>query len=224
LNPQRHYWSAVLAVVWKDLAIEWRSREMVPAMTMFGILVIIIFNFAFELDLNLAGTLSAGILWVTLFFAGILGLNRSMAAEKDRGSWDGLMLAPVDRSAIFLGKTLANLLAILAMAFILLPIFAVLFGVNVFVPGFLLVVFLGVLGYAAAGTLLAGMTVQTSLREALLPVLLLPVSIPLALAALRASAAYLVGGETEPWIALLLVFDAVFLALGWMFFDSIVEE
>ena len=104
---------ALWAVVWKDLAAEMRSRELLSAMLVFALLVILIFNFALELERRTSANLTAGVLWVTFAFAGTLGLNRSMAVEKDRGCLDGLLLAPVDRSAIYFGKALGNLLFML---------------------------------------------------------------------------------------------------------------
>jgi len=118
---------AIGAIVWKDLAAEWRSRELISAMLVFALLVILIFNFALELDAQVRASLSAGILWVTLIFAGTIGLNRSMAVEKDRGCLDGLLLAPVDRTAIYFGKAIANLFFMLVVAVIILPIYSVLY-------------------------------------------------------------------------------------------------
>ena len=111
---------AMLAVLWKDLAAEWRSRELLTAMLVFALLVILIFNFALELDPAARANITSGVLWVTFTFAGTIGLNRSMAVEKDRGCLDGLLLAPVDRSAIYFGKTLGNLIFMLLMAAIIL--------------------------------------------------------------------------------------------------------
>ncbi|HEX8967417.1 MAG TPA: heme exporter protein CcmB, partial [Chloroflexota bacterium] len=161
------FFKAVWAVVWKDLAAEWRSRELVSAMLVFAFLVILIFNFALELDAQTRANVTSGVLWVTFAFAGTLGLNRSMAVEKDRGCLDGLLLAPVDRSAIYFGKALANLFFMLAMAAIVLPLYTVLYNVNLFIPGLLLVIVLGSLGYVAVGTLLASMAVQARTRDIL---------------------------------------------------------
>ena len=165
------YLRAVGALLWKDFITEWRSRESLSAMLVFALLVILIFNFALELDLKARESLSAGILWTTFIFSGTIGLNRSLAVEKDRGCLDGLLLAPVDRSVIFFGKALGNLIFMLLVAAIVLPIFSFLYGIQVFQPGFLLVVLLGSIGYAAVGTLLATMVVQVRTRDILLPIL-----------------------------------------------------
>ncbi len=218
---------AVLAVLWKDLAAEVRSRELLSAMLVFALLVILIFNFAIELAPDLRPTITPGVLWVTLAFAGTLGLNRSMAVEKDRGCLDGLLLAPVDRSAIFFGKMLANWVFMLLVAVIILPLYSVLYNLNLFHPGLLLVILLGSLGYVAVGTLLASMAVQARTRDILLPILLFPVIVPLLLAAVRASGGFLQAAPFEqirPWLNLLIGYDAIFLAVAYMLFDAIVEE
>lgn len=223
----RSFLRAVRAILWKDLAAELRSRELISSMLVFAVLVILVFNFALELNVNLRANLTAGVLWVTFAFAGTLGLNRSMSAEKDRGCLDGLLLAPVDRSAIFFGKALANWLFMLLTAACMLPIFAILYNVNLFLPGLILVLLLGSAGYAVVGTLLASMTVQTRTRDMLLPVLLFPLLMPVLIAAVRASAGFLQGlpaADIAPWLNLLIVYDIIFSALALMFFDSIVEE
>lgn len=221
------YVRAIWAVVWKDLAAEWRSREMMSAMLVFAILVVLIFNFALELDIRTRETVTAGVLWVTFAFAGTLGLNRSMAVEKDRGCMDGLLLAPVDRSAIYFGKTLSNLGFMLIVETIVLPLYSVLYNVNLFKPGLLGVILLGSLGYVAVGTLLAAMAVQARTRDILLPILLFPVALPVLVPALKASNAILQGlamTEILPWLNLLIVYDVVFIAVAFMVFDFVVEE
>jgi heme exporter protein B len=218
---------AAAAVVWKDLAAELRSRELLGAMLVFALLVILIFNFALELDFRTRGTVTSGVLWVTFAFAGTLGLNRSMAIEKDRGCLDGLLLAPVDRSAIYFGKATANFAFMLIVEAVVLPTYSLLYNVNLLVPGLLGVILLGSLGYVAVGTLLAAMAVQARTRDVLLPILLFPVVLPVLVAAVKASQGFLLGfepAEIMPWVNLLLVYDVVFLAVAWMVFDYVVEE
>lgn len=215
------------AIVWKDLAAELRSRELLSAMLVFGLLVILIFNFALELDARARATVTAGVLWVTFAFAGTLGLNRSMAMEKDRGCLDGLLLAPVDRSAIYFGKAIGNLIFMLIMEAIVLPVYSVLYSVNLFTPGLLLVIVLGSIGYVAVGTLLSTMAVQTRTRDVLLPILLFPMVIPILIAAVKSSTGFLQGSamaDILPWINLLVVYDVIFIAAAFMVFDYIVEE
>jgi heme exporter protein B len=223
----RSYLRAMLAVVWKDLAAEWRSRELISSMLVFALLVIFIFNFALELDAAARATVTSGVLWVTFTFAGTLGLNRSLAVEKDRGCLDGLLLAPVDRTAIYFGKTLANLLFMLLIAAIVLPVYSILYNTNLFIPGLVLVILLGAEGYVALGTLLATMSVQTRTRDILLPVLLFPLTIPLLVAAVKASSGFLQGVPFEdisPYINLLIVYDVLFTAVSFMVFEFVVEE
>lgn len=221
------FFRAMGAIVWKDLAAEVRSRELISAMLVFALLVILIFNFALELDIKTRATVTAGVLWVIFIFAGTLGLNRSMAIEKDRGCLDGLLLAPVDRSAIYFGKMLGNLIFMLIIEAIVLPIYSVLYNTNLFNPGFLLVTLLGSIGYVTVGTLLAAMAVQARTRDILLPILLFPVIIPVILASVKASMGFLQGieiSEIMPWINLLIVYDVIFLAAAFMTFDYVVEE
>jgi heme exporter protein B len=217
----------LLAVAWKDLAAEWRSREILSATLVFSILVIFIYNFALDLEVNLQSDLAAGILWVTFVFAGTLGLNRSMAMEKDRGGLDGLLLAPVDRSAIFFGKMTANLIIMWVVTAFVVPIFSLLYTIDLIQPGVLLVILLGSLGYTAVGTLLAAMSIQARTRDMLLPILLFPVALPLLVAAVKATAAFLAPSVTNsaaPWLDLLVADDVIFLVVAWLVFDFVVEE
>jgi heme exporter protein B len=167
------------------------------------------------------------VLWSTFAFAGTLGLNRSMAIEKDRGCLDGLLLAPVDRSAIYFGKVISNLVFMLIVEMIVLPVYSVLYSVNLFQPGLLLVILLGSIGYVGVGTLLSAMSVQTRTRDILLPILLFPVVIPVVLSAVKASSGFLTGAEwTEILLPLnlLIAYDIIFIAVAFMVFDNVVEE
>jgi heme exporter protein B len=196
-------------------------------MLVFSLLTVLIFNFALELDIQAQESLSAGILWVTFIFAGTIGLNRSMATEKDRGCLDGLLLAPVDRSVIYFGKVIGNMIFMLLVIIIILPIYSFLFQVSVFQPGFLLVVLLGSLGYVAVGTLLATMVIQVRTRDILLPILLFPLTLPVVIAAVKASQGILEGLqiiEVSTWLNLLVVYDLIFIAVAFMVFDYVVEE
>lgn len=227
-RPSSGFVRAVLAIAWKDLAAELRSRELLSAMLVFALLVIFIFNFALELTPDVRSEVTAGVLWVTFAFAGTLGLNRSMAVEKDRGCLDGLLLAPVDRSAIYFGKALSNLVFMLVVAAIVLPLYTVFYGVNTLRPGLFLVVLLGSIGYTAVGTLLAAMAVQARTRDVLLPILLFPVILPMLIASVKASSGFLAQvpamSEIWPWLNLLFAYDVIFIALAFMFFDYVVEE
>ncbi len=218
---------SMAAIIWKDLAAELRSRELLSAMLVFALLVILIFNFSLELDAQARATVTAGVLWVTFAFAGTLGLNRSMAMEKDRGCLDGLLLAPVDRSAIYFGKAIGNLIFMLIVEAIVLPVYSVLYSVNLFIPGLLLIILLGSIGYVAVGTLLSSMAIQTRTRDVLLPILLFPLIIPVMIAAVKGSTGFLQAvaiADLLPWLNLLIVYDVVFIAVAFMVYDYIVEE
>jgi len=218
---------ATFAILWKDLSAELRSRELLSAMLVFALLVILIFNFALDLKPAVRREVTSGVLWATFAFAGTLGLNRSMASEKDRGCLDGLLLAPVDRSAIYFGKALGNLAFMFVIEAIVLPVYSVLYNVNLFNAGLILIIVLGSVGYVAVGTLLATMSVQTRTRDMLLPILLFPLVIPVLIAAVKASAGFLDGlpwAEVAPWFNLLVVYDVIFVALAFMVFDYVVEE
>ena len=227
-SPRSSFFQAVAAIVRKDLTAEFRSRELLSAMLVFSLLVILIFNYALELEIGVREKVAAGVLWTTFAFAGTLGLNRSMSTEKDRGCLDGLLLAPVDRSAIFFGKAISNLVFMLIVEAIVLPLYALLYNESrIFQPGFLAVVLLGSLGYIAVGTLLSAMSVQTRTRDVLLPILLFPVAIPVLLSAVKASTGFLNGAEmAEIWppLNLLIVYDIIFTAVAFMVFDAVVEE
>ncbi len=218
---------AVFAILQKDISAEFRSRELLSAMLVFSLLVILIFNFALELDVKVRQSITAGVLWTTFAFAGTLGLNRSMAVEKDRGCLDGLLLAPVDRSVIFFGKMLSNLTFMLIVTIIILPVYSVLYNVNLFRLDLLGVILLGSIGYSAVGTLIAAMTVQTRTRDVLLPVLLFPIVISLLIAALKVSNGLLNGAEFSEISAplnLLIAYDVIFISIAFMVFDYVVEE
>lgn len=218
---------SVFAITRKDISAELRSRELLSSMLVFSLLVVLIYYFALELDVKAREAITAGALWVTFSFAGTLGLNRSMAVEKDRGCLDGLLLAPVDRSAIYFGKLISNLVFMFIVEIIVIPLYAIMYNINLAIPGFILVTILGSIGYVAVGTLLSAMTVQTRTRDVLLPILLFPLVIPVIIAAVKASSGFIQVLPMEdilPWLNLLIVYDVVFTAGSYMIFDNIVEE
>jgi len=227
MKAARAWAGSVLAILQKDLLVEWRSREMVSAMLVFALLVIFLFNYALNLESQLQPDISAGVLWVAFLFAGTLGLNRSLAGEKDRGCLDGLLLAPVDHTAVYIAKVLSNLVVMLVTAAILLPVFSLFYNINLFRPAFLLVVLLGMSGYAVVGTLLAGLSAQARTRDILLPVLLFPVVLPLILAAVKASSGLLQDlpfSDLSTWFNLLVAYDLIFLAVALVVFEHVLEE
>ncbi|MEE8390962.1 MAG: heme exporter protein CcmB [Anaerolineae bacterium] len=222
-----NFWRKVWAIIVKDIVAEFHTREMVSAMLIFSVLAMLIFSFALDLRGAMARVAAPGVLWATVVFAGTLGLSRSLAREQQDGCIDGLLLAPVDRSAIFFGKALGNLAFIAVVEIALLPLFSALFDVPLLQVDVLLVMALGTVGYVAVGTLLAAMAVNTRAREVMLPILLLPLVVPSLIAAVRAIGGLVEGGtlaEVGGWVRLLVVYDLVIVAVSMLTFDYIVEE
>lgn len=214
-------------ILWKDLRIELRTRDALSASFVFCVLVLVVFNFTLDLSAEEAPRLGAGFLWVAFAFGGILSLNRSFALEKADGCAKSLMLAPVDRGAIYLGKFLANVIFMLVMQALILPLFAVFFNVPVApaLPTLALIFLLGSIGFSSVGTLFSAMAANTRMRELMLPLLLLPVSIPVLLAAVETTQYAL--GVTEnasDWFRLLVVYDIVFVIASFLVFEYAMEE
>lgn len=221
------FWRKTWTLIAKDLTAEWRRRESLTVMFVFSLMVVVILNFAFELRVDNVLEVAPGALWVTFAFAGVLGLSRSLAREREDGCLEGLMMAPVDPAAIYVAKAAANLVFMAGTEIVVLPVFAALFSVNVLRLDLIVVLLLGTVGLAAVGTLLSAMAVHTRARDVLLPVLLLPISVPLLIAAAKATAGLLDGaglGGVGGWLQLLAVFDILFLAVSGMLFGYIMEE
>jgi heme exporter protein B len=219
--------AGTLAIAWKELRAEARSREKVSAMVVFAMLAILLFSFALELDRIGRAASASGVLWVILIFAGTMGLGRSLGREKDEGTLDGLLLAPVDRSALFFGKLIGNFVFMLIVAVVLIGGLTVLFNISFFNPLVLLALVLGILGYAGVGTLIASMSAYARGREVLLPVLLLPIALSILIPAVRATRGLLDGllwEDVAVWFNLLAGTNVVYLTLGYMLFDYVVEE
>jgi heme exporter protein B len=224
----------VLAILRKDVRTEVRTRQMISSMFVFAVLVLLVFNFTLFLDEVRAIELGPGILWVAFVFAATLGLNRSFAIEGENRCLSGLMLAPAPRSAIYFGKLLSNVLFMIAMEIFVLPLFVVFFNLSLWelltpseLATFFLVLVLGTVGYAAVGTILAGVAANTTMREVLLPVLLFPVSVPIVIGAAEATRLLFdENPDTTPWIwiRVLLVFTVVFLVVSWLTFEYVIEE
>ena len=224
----------VLAILRKDVRTEVRTRQMISSMFVFAVLVLLVFNFTLLLDEVRAIELGPGILWVAFVFAATLGLNRSFAIEGENRCLSGLMLAPAPRSAIYFGKLLSNVLFMIAMEIFVLPLFVVFFNLSLWelltpseLATFFLVLVLGTVGYAAVGTILAGVAANTTMREVLLPVLLFPVSVPIVIGAAEATRLLFdENPDTTPWIwiRVLLVFTVVFLVVSWLTFEYVIEE
>ncbi len=194
------FWQVVVSIIRKDFQAEFRSRELIGSMGLFALLSVLVFSFALELDRVARTEAISGVLWVTIVFASILGLNRSMAMERDNGNLDALLIAPIHRAAIFCGKLVGNFIFTLVIGLLLLPLMTILYNVSLFDGWLVAVLIMGTLGFTTIGTLLAAMTVQTRAREALLPIVMLPVILPLLLAAVKASTSTLNADPQADWI------------------------
>ncbi len=224
----------MIATAWtilrKDLAIELRTRESVPAMALFSVSVFVLFHFGSGRD-TLTGDLASGVLWVTLLLATILGVNRLFVADREQGGIDGMLLAPIDRTAIFLAKAAALFLYLLLLELVALPAFALLLlGTPLLeaLPELLAIVLLADIGLACVGALVAALAAETRARDLIVPLLLLPLVVPVVIAA---------GSATEPlfsaapapqelarWLGFLGLYDMVFLLLSVAIFDYLLED
>ena len=214
----------VLTILWKDIRCELRSKQTWTGMGLFALLVLVIFNFAFDLRVDNKAAIAPGVLWVAFVFASLLGLGRTIAAEREKGSLDRLLLCPVDRKAIYLAKLLGNMLFIGVVEIVALPIFAALFDVPLF-GALLPIVLLGTLGIAAIGTLFSAMAAATQARELLLPVLVFPLIVPVVISAVRATGTLMVPTANEPpWLGLMAAFDIIFLSVSMLTFEYVIEE
>ncbi|MBI3954274.1 MAG: heme exporter protein CcmB [Chloroflexi bacterium] len=215
------------AIVWKDVLAELRTKDIVLSVGVFAVLVIIVFNFAFQPGAQGIGAVAPGALWVAVVFAGVLGMNRAFVLEKERGTLPGLLLCPVPREAIFAGKMAASLLFMLLVEAAVVPLFGVFLGLPLFPPALVPIVLLATLGFAAAGTLFSAVAASSRSRELMLPILLLPVLVPVILSAVGASAAVFAGepfGEYRTWVQVLIGFDVVYLVLSAWVFEYVVQE
>jgi len=194
-------------------------------MGLFAIIVLVIFNFAFDLRVDTTAAVAPGALWVAFVFASILGLGRTIAAEREKGSLDRLLLCPVDRKAIYLAKLLGNMLFIGVVELVALPIFAILFNLSLQAGPLLLIVLLGTLGIAAVGTLFSAMAAATQARELLLPILIFPLIVPVVIGSVRATSDLIAPIANEPpWLGLIAAFDVIFLSISMLTFEFVVEE
>lgn len=221
------YLRAVLAILWKDFLLEIRAKEVVTPVLVFALLVAITFNFVFSTQPALVAIVASGTLWVSFTFAGVLGLGRAFALEKERGGLDGLALTPASRDALYLGKLLSAFLFMLAVEVVMLPVISVLFDLPLVLPALWLVVALATLGFAAVGTVFSALAANTRAREVLLPVLFFPIVVPVIIAAVESTSAILRGdgwSEYARWVGLTAAFDAVFIVASAALFQFTLGE
>lgn len=221
------FWKAVAAIIWKDIRAELRTKDIFSSMFVFALLSVIVFNFAFELRVPDMKMVAPGIIWVAVAFSGTLGLNRAFVIEQDKGSLAGLLLAPVDRAAIYFGKMLGNLVFIFIVEIILLPLVMIFFNISLLTWQHLLVLFLGTYGFAAVGTVFSAMAVNTRAREVMLPILLFPVLLPVLVAGVKMTGSLLDGealSEAANWLRLVAIYDIGFTVVAYLTFGFVVEE
>ena len=216
-------------IVWKDLLSEIRSRENISSMFFFALIVILIFSLSLSMDQEMAKEMIPGILWIAFSFTGTIGLGKSFLVETQNDCMENLLMAPIPKGAVYLGKLLGNFLFMLVVEIILFPLFVIFFNLDIFgqIPMIMLICFLGTLGLAAMGTLLSAMTVQIKAREVMFPLMLLPIVVPVIIGAVEATRGALNGDPFklyQQWLQLLTVFDLVFLIVSYWLFEFILED
>jgi len=219
---------AAFVILRKDLRIEWRTRESVSSLATLGILLLVVFTIAHDPTPEQAPLLAPSVLWATFVFTGLLGVQRSFLLERDQDCLAGLLLAPIDPAAIYVGKLLANLVLLGAMQALVVPLVGLLLHVDFWAvwPGLIVVLSLGNLGFAASATLFAAIAVRTRAREVLLPLLLLPLSLPVLIAGVKGTQAVLIGGlaAASDALGVLGAFDVIFTVAGWLLFTYVVQD
>lgn len=220
------FWRTVTGIAWKDIVSEIRTKESISSVLVFTLLVIVIFNFAFGSgqEMNLV---APGVLWVTFAFAGVLSLNRAFVMEKEGNCIEGLLVCPISREAIYIGKLLGSLIFMLFVEIIALPIFAFLFNIPVLSPKIITITLLTTVGFVATGTIFASMAVNTKARELVLPILFLPIVSPVIISAVKASGLALSGeswSSLVPWLQITIAFDVIFIVASYLVFPFVIEE
>jgi heme exporter protein B len=221
------YLRSAFAVYAKDMRLEARTKETFSAVLAFAVIVAFVFGFAFDPSPSVVALVGPGIIWVAYVFTGILGMNRTFAVERDQGTLEGLLLAPVGREAIYAGKLASTTTIMLVVEVILYPIFLLLFELNLFNIWFVLVTVAATVGFAAVGTLFSAIAAHTRAREVLLPLLFLPIILPVIIGAVASTSAALSGDGWDgvgKWLQFIIAFDLVFLVLSSWAFDFVLEE
>ncbi len=219
---------AVLAVLRKDLRIEWRTKESLASFVVLGVLLVVIFSVAFDPAPEDAPRLAPSVLWAAFVFTGLLGIQRGFVLERENDCLGGLLASPLDPAALYLGKLGANVVLLGVMQALVVPLVAILLRADVgpVLPALLLVLALGNLGFASLATLFAAMTVRARAREVMLPVLLLPLLVPVLIGGVKATEAALGGGlgAAAGPLGVLAAFDAIFLVAGILLFEQVIRD
>ena len=215
-------------MAWKDLLVERRSKETLNSLLFFSLALLFVFQFALDADRERLSAVLPGLLWLAFILSGMLGLGRVFLVERENDCWEGLLLAPGDKSAIYLGKLAGSLVLMFVVEAMVLALFALFFNVDLapVLPPLIMVIVLGTVGFAAMGTLFAALTAQARARELLFPVLLLPVLVPVLLGTVKATEAVLLReplADVAHWLKLLVAADVIYVVAGLLTFDFILE-
>ena len=216
-------------IIWKDLVTEIRSRETISSMVFFALIVILIFSFSFSMDQQAAREVIAGIIWVAFAFTGIIGLGKSFSSELQNDCLESLQMVPAPKGAIYLGKVAANFAFIFLVEILLFPMFVIFFNLDVVeeISILLLIFLLATIGLSAVGTLFSALTVQIRAREVMLPILLLPLVVPVMIAAVEATKGALQGDPFSlyrQWLELLCIFNVVFTVVSFWMFEFVMDS
>jgi len=216
-------------LLWKDLLLELRRRDSLLTMLFFGTLLLFVFHFSFDPAPDKVAEIAPALLWLAFLFTGTLGLAQLFQSERENHCLDALLLSPLDRGALFLAKTCFNLVLMLIVEIVVMPLFWILFNLRSWnlLPQLFLVTLLGTIGFCVLGTIMSALTLRARARELLLPLVLFPLMIPVILATIRCMENVLRTGEfgdAIPWLRLLLSFDVIFLTLGVLIFDRVIEN
>jgi len=219
----------MLAILWKDLLVELRTKESLASLFLLGTLLLLVLSFAFDPSHPLRESAAPGILWVAIIFSGTIGINRTLLRERDNDCFSGLLLAPIDRGTVYLAKTVVNFTLLSIAELFLVPLFIFFFNLPFLetVARLARIVPLTTVGFAAIATLFSAVSLQTRAREVMLPLVMLPLATPLFLAAVETTAVLLAGQPIEQvahWFTLTAVFDVVFLVVGWLTFEYAVAD
>ena len=218
----------ITAIIFKDIVIEMRSKESISSMLMFGVLVLTIFMFAFAAGGLDKGLVGPGELWVAFSFAAILGLNRSLAMEIDNDCLQGLLLAPIGRGELYLGKVASNFAFMMIAELVMMPVFVILnnFSFDLRMLEVAAIACLGTLGIAAVGTILSTISANTRMKEVMLPILQIPLTVPVVIASVEATSQVLNSDtpQISTWLTILAGFSIVYLTVSYLVFEFAVEE
>ena len=222
-----NYLGKVMTIFWKDILSEFRTKAVASSVLIFAVLVIVIFNFAFESDSDTIELAAPGVLWVTFTFAGVLSLNRTFVMEKEKGCLEGLMLCPMSRDILYWGKMISNLVFMLIIEAVVFPIFLILFDLPLWMPRLAIVAILGTLGFASVGTLLSALAANTKARDMALPIIFFPIVVPVIIASVKATDLIINDGtwdDMSSWLEILIAFDVIFLVVSALVFEFVIEE